>query len=35
MYVSESPPAKIGGSRPTGLEGVVVSASLVPQQPIL
>jgi hypothetical protein len=35
MYVSESLPAKIGGSRPTGLGGVVVSASLVPQQPII
>jgi hypothetical protein len=29
MYVSESPPAKIGGSRPTGLGAVVVSAVTV------
>jgi hypothetical protein len=32
MHVTESPPAKIWGSRPTGLGGVVVSASLAPQQ---
>jgi hypothetical protein len=35
MHVTESPSAKIGGSRPTGLGVVVVSASLPPQQPIL
>jgi hypothetical protein len=34
MHVTESPPAKIWGSRPTGLGGVVVSASLAPQQRI-
>jgi hypothetical protein len=32
MHVTESPPANIWGSRPTGLGGVVVSASLAPQQ---
>jgi hypothetical protein len=34
MHVTESPPEKTLGSRPTGLEGVVVSASLAPQQRI-
>jgi hypothetical protein len=29
-HVTESPPAKIGGSRPAGLGVVVVSASLAP-----
>jgi hypothetical protein len=34
MHVTESPPAKIWGSRPTGLGGVVVSASLAPQHSV-
>jgi hypothetical protein len=34
MHVTESPPAKTWGSWPTGLGGVVVSASLAPQQRI-
>jgi hypothetical protein len=34
MHVTESLPAKTWGSRPTGLGGVVVSASLAPQQRI-
>jgi hypothetical protein len=32
MHVTESLPAKILGSRPSGLGGVVVSASLALQQ---
>jgi hypothetical protein len=34
MHVTGSPPAKIWGFRPTGLGGVVVSASLALQQRI-